>query len=67
MYWHSFSDFVAMGTHGPYVWGSVVVFAIALALEPLIVKRGLKNLIARLKREFATESPERAKLRENIN
>ena len=30
MYWTSFSEFLAMGNHGVYVWGSVIVMAIAM-------------------------------------
>jgi heme exporter protein CcmD len=58
MYWKTFSDFLAMGNHGLYVWGSVIVFAVVLVLEPLLVKQGHKGLVARLKRELAAESPE---------
>ena len=35
MYWNSFSDFLAMGNHGLYVWGSVVVMAVTMIVEPL--------------------------------
>jgi heme exporter protein CcmD len=70
MYWKTFSDFLAMGNHGFYVWGSVIVFAIVLVLEPLLVKQAHKGLVARLKRELAAESSEagsKLKLSENVN
>ncbi len=35
MNWHSWSDFVAMGGYGLYVWGSVLVVLAALAFEVL--------------------------------
>ena len=40
MYWNSFSDFLAMGTHGVYVWGSFIVMAI---LQPLLQ---LNNMVS---------------------
>ena len=55
MYWNSLSDFLAMGTHGVYVWGSVGVMALSMALEPILLMRGRKSLIARLKRQFRAE------------
>lgn len=62
MYWGSFSEFLAMGNHGLYVWGSVGVMAIAMLLEPFLVKRGHRHLIVRLKRQFRAEKSERASL-----
>ena len=55
MYWNSLSEFLAMGNHGIYVWGSVVVMAIAMILEPLLLIQGRKSLITRLKRQFRAE------------
>lgn len=59
MYWTSFSDFLAMGNHGVYVWGSVIVMAIAMVVEPLLLIRGQKSLVARLKRQLRAESREK--------
>ena len=55
MYWSSFSAFLAMGNHGVYVWGSVIVMAIAMIVEPLLLIRGQKSLVARLKRQLRAE------------
>ena len=60
MYWNSFAEFLAMGTHGVYVWGSFGVMAIVMIAEPLIVMQGQKNLIERLRRQFRAEKAERA-------
>ncbi len=60
MHWNSFSDFLAMGHHGLYVWGSVGVTALLLALEPILLIQGRKSLISRLKRQFRAESAERS-------
>jgi heme exporter protein D len=48
-----------MGTHGPYVWGSFGVMALLMILEPWLIARGRKGLIARLKRQFRAERAER--------
>jgi heme exporter protein D len=55
MYWNSFSEFLAMGNHGLYVWGSVGVTALLLTLEPILVIQGRKRLVARLKRQLRAE------------
>ena len=59
MYWSSFSEFLAMGNHGVYVWGSVIVMAIAMIVEPLLLVRGQKSLVVRLKRQLRAESADR--------
>ena len=55
MYWNNFSDFLAMGNHGIYVWGSAIVMAMTMALEPFLLMRSRKVLIARLRRQFCIE------------
>ena len=60
MYWTSFSAFLAMGNHGVYVWGSVIVMAIAMIVEPLLLIRGQKSLVARLKRQLRAEKSDRS-------
>ena len=61
MYWTSFSAFLAMGNHGVYVSGSVIVMAIAMIVEPLLLIRGQKSLVARLKRQLRAEKSERSR------
>ena len=60
MYWNTFAEFLAMGKHGVYVWGSFAVMALVMIAEPLIVVQGQKRLVARLKRQFRAEKAERA-------
>ena len=55
MYWNSFSDFLAMGTHGLYVWGSVIVTAVCLALEPVLVGRRHRAVLDLLRRRARAE------------
>ena len=52
MVWNSFADFLAMGQYGLYVWGSFIVMALAMTLEPLLLITGGKKLIARLKQQL---------------
>ena len=60
MYWHSISEFLAMGNHGVYVWGSLGVIAIAMIAEPLLLIRGHKNLVARLRRQLRADRTARS-------
>ncbi|MBW7901378.1 MAG: heme exporter protein CcmD [Rhodocyclaceae bacterium] len=55
MHWSSFSDFLAMGGYGLYVWGSFGVTALVLIAEPIVAVRNRKALIARLKRQARAE------------
>ncbi len=59
MYWNSFSDFLAMGNHDLYVWGSVIVMAILMFLEPVLLIQGRRSLVARLRRQFRAERLDR--------
>ena len=59
IYWNSFADFLQMGNHGPYVWGSVLVMAALMVLEPLLVARGQKQLRQRLRRQLRDGQAER--------
>jgi heme exporter protein D len=60
MHWNSFAEFLAMGKHGVYVWGSLGVMAVAMIVEPLLLIRGQKSLVARLKRQFRAEKLDRS-------
>jgi heme exporter protein D len=62
MYWNSFPEFFAMGNHGLYVWGSFIVMAILMVLEPVLLVQGRKALVARLKRQFRAEKADRTNL-----
>jgi heme exporter protein D len=58
MHWNSLADFLAMGSHGLYVWGSVAVMALLMLAEPLLLRHSRKKLIARLKRQHRAERSE---------
>lgn len=59
MYWNSFAEFLAMGKHGVYVWGSVGVMALLMVLEPVLVIQGQRKLVAHLRRQFRAEKLDR--------
>jgi heme exporter protein CcmD len=44
MHWNSLADFLAMGNHGLYVWGSVAVMALLMLAEPILLLQGRKKL-----------------------
>ena len=56
MYWNSLSDFLTMGHHGLYVWGSFVVMAALMILEPVLLARDRKKLLERLRRRYRAEA-----------
>ena len=53
MRWESWSQFWAMGGYGVYVWGSVGVTALLLALEVLQARWSRRQTLAQLKAEQA--------------
>ena len=55
IHWNSFSDFLAMGGYGLYVWGSFGVTAIIMIVEPIVDIRRRNTLIVRLKRQLRAE------------
>ena len=59
MYWNSFADFLAMGKHGVYVWGSFVVMALVMIVEPILIVRSRRQLAERLRRQYRAEQLER--------
>ena len=56
IHWNSFSEFLAMGGYGLYVWGSFGVTVLIMAVEPIVVARNRKLTIARLRRQLRAES-----------
>ena len=56
IHWASFSDFIAMGGYGFYVWGSFCATFLIMAIEPIVVARNRKTTIARLKRQLRAET-----------
>lgn len=55
MQWNSVGEFFAMGGYGFYVWGSFGVTAVALAIEPLLLRKRHKDVIDSLRRERSAD------------
>lgn len=58
MHWNSVADFLAMGRHGLYVWGSVLVMVLLMVAEPMHLRYRRKKLIERLQRQYRAERSE---------
>ncbi len=56
IHWNSFSDFLAMGGYGLYVWGSFGVTVLIMVVEPIMVARNRKATITRLQRQMRAET-----------
>jgi heme exporter protein D len=50
MNWHSVNDFLAMGGYGLYVWGSVLVVFLGVALELGDLGCGRRDMLKQLRR-----------------
>jgi len=55
MQWNSIGDFFAMGGYAFYVWGSLGVTAVALAIEPLLLRKRQHDVIDSLRRERSAD------------
>ena len=53
MIWNSASEFFAMGGYAFYVWGSFGVTALALVIEPLLLRKRRSEALRSLKRELS--------------
>lgn len=51
MQWNNLEEFLAMGGYGFYVWGSFGVTALALLIEPILLKKRRTDILRSLKRE----------------
>jgi len=49
MQWHSVGEFLAMGGYALYVWGSVGACAVAMIVEPIVVRRRHRRLVRSLR------------------
>ena len=59
MNWNSAAEFFAMGGYGLYVWGSFGACAVALVLEPLLVGRRTRAVLANLRLHASAECLEK--------
>ena len=57
MPWSSVSEFLAMGGYAGYVWGSVGACALAMTLEPWLLRRRRERVLGELRRLSAAPAP----------
>ena len=57
MPWPSVSDFLAMGGYAVYVWGSIGACALAMTLEPWLLRCRRARLLDELRRLRAASAP----------
>ncbi|WP_348944803.1 heme exporter protein CcmD [Chitinibacter sp. FCG-7] len=50
MYWNSWSEFIAMGGYGVYVWGSFMVCAVAICLEGVLLGYARRQTLRQMAR-----------------
>ncbi len=55
MQWNNLGDFLAMGGYGLYVWGSFGVTALALLIEPLLLRKRQSDVVNSLRRERSAD------------
>ena len=55
MIWNSAADFFAMGGYALYVWGSFGVCALAMVLEPVLVRKRQREVLQTLHRSVLAE------------
>jgi heme exporter protein D len=51
MQWHSVSEFFAMGGYALYVWGSFGACAVAMLVEPWLLRQHARAVMRSLKRQ----------------
>lgn len=51
MTWNSWSDFLAMGGYGLYVWGSLGVCALVCVVEPISLNLKRRALLAEVREQ----------------
>ncbi len=59
MNWNSPAEFFAMGGYALYVWGSFVVCAAIMVMEPILAKKRQKDILRTLHRERLAEEIEK--------
>ena len=58
MQWSSIGEFFAMGGYATYVWGSFGVTALALLIEPLLLRKRQSGALDSLRRELNADKRE---------
>ena len=59
MQWHNAAEFFAMGGYAAYVWGSLGACAVAMAVEPWLLRRRHRQLVAAVRRRGRANAADR--------
>ena len=62
MNWNSTADFFSMGGYAFYVWSSFGACALALLVEPLFLRKRLRDSVLRLRRKAQAEQLDKGRL-----
>jgi len=55
MSWNSPAEFFAMGGYALYVWGSFIVCALIMVMEPILARKRQRTILTALRRERLAE------------
>lgn len=55
MTWNSWSDFLAMGGYGLFVWGSLGVCGLVCVFEPILLNLRRRALLAEVREQGALD------------
>ncbi len=55
--WASLADFLAMGGHGPFVWGSYALAVLCVLLEPWWARRRWRKAVDHARHAQETSAP----------
>jgi heme exporter protein D len=58
IWWDNWSDFLAMGKHGVYVWGSYGLAVVLALIEIIQARRARQQLLRELQQEQWAANPE---------
>ena len=56
MYWNSLGEVLSMGGYGLYVWGSVGMSALLLAMEVVLTRQGRARALRAVRHELQARS-----------
>ena len=56
MQWHSVGEFFAMGGYALYVWGSFGACAVAMLVEPWMLRRHARSIARLLERQHLSNA-----------
>lgn len=65
MYFETFADFLAMGTHGPYVWSAYGLTILVVVLNLVAITRQRKHTIETIRQKLKRQEFDRQQSEED--